>query len=77
MFPSWFIDILTDNSENEQKWWKMSPGTRADIQGQGSILAWIGILSVYGADTIAEVKLFYLCADLLIYEIYNWVFKQF
>ncbi len=31
--------------------------TRADIQRQGSILAWIVILSVYGADTIAEVKL--------------------
>jgi hypothetical protein len=29
----------------------------ADIQRLGSILAWIVILSVYGADTIAEVKL--------------------
>ncbi len=32
-------------------------GYWADIQRQGSILAWIVILSVYGADTIAEVKL--------------------
>jgi hypothetical protein len=32
----------------------------------GSILAWIVILSVYGADT-----------DLLIYEINYWIFKQF
>ncbi len=30
---------------------------RADIQKRGSILAWIVILSVYGADTIAEVNL--------------------
>ncbi len=30
---------------------------RAYIQWRGSILAWIVILSVYGADTIAEVKL--------------------
>jgi hypothetical protein len=29
----------------------------ACIQRRGSILAWIGTLSVYGADTIAEVKL--------------------
>jgi hypothetical protein len=28
-------------------------GLRAAIQRQGSILAWIVILSVYGADTIA------------------------
>jgi hypothetical protein len=28
---------------------------RADFQGWGSILAWIVILSVYVADTIAEV----------------------
>jgi hypothetical protein len=32
-------------------------GYWADIQRQGSILVWIVILSVYGADTIAEVKL--------------------
>jgi hypothetical protein len=31
--------------------------SRADIQRRGSILAWIVILTVYGADTIAEVKL--------------------
>ncbi len=30
---------------------------RADIQRRGSILIWIVILSVYGADTIAEGKL--------------------
>jgi hypothetical protein len=30
---------------------------RAAIQRRGFILAWIVILSVYGADTIAEVKL--------------------
>jgi hypothetical protein len=29
----------------------------AGIQRRGSILTWIVILSVYGADTIAEVKL--------------------
>jgi hypothetical protein len=29
----------------------------ADIQRRGSILAWIVTLSVYGAETIAEVKL--------------------
>jgi hypothetical protein len=29
---------------------------RAYIQRRGSILAWIIILSVYGADTIAKVK---------------------
>ncbi len=34
-----------------------APVLRADIQRLGSILAWIVILSVYGADTIAEVKL--------------------
>ncbi len=28
-------------------------GSRADIQRLGTILAWIVILSVYGADTIA------------------------
>jgi hypothetical protein len=32
--------------------------SKADIQRRGSILAWIVILSVYGADTITEVKLF-------------------
>ncbi len=32
-------------------------GTWSDIQRQSSILTWIVILSVYGADTIAEVKL--------------------
>jgi hypothetical protein len=31
--------------------------SRADHQRRGSILTWIVILSVYGADTIAEVKL--------------------
>ncbi len=31
--------------------------TRADIQRRGTILAWIVIMSVYDADTIAEVKL--------------------
>jgi hypothetical protein len=31
--------------------------TWADIQRRGPILAWIVILSFYGADTIAEVKL--------------------
>ncbi len=30
---------------------------RADIQRHGSIFAWIVILSVYGADPIAEIKL--------------------
>ncbi len=30
-----------------------NPKNRAAIQGRGSILAWIVILSVYGADTIA------------------------
>jgi hypothetical protein len=30
---------------------------RADIQRRGSKLAWIVILSVYGADTVAETKL--------------------
>jgi hypothetical protein len=29
----------------------------ADIQRWGSVLTWIVILSVFGADTIAEVKL--------------------
>jgi hypothetical protein len=49
---------------------------RAAIQRRGSILAWIVILSVYGADTIAEVKL--LIPPLLRYEIKinYWVFKQ-
>jgi hypothetical protein len=52
---------------------------RAAIQRRGSILAWIVILSIYGADTIAEVKLLIspFCADLLIYEINYWGFKQF
>jgi hypothetical protein len=53
---------------------------KACIQRRGSILAWIIILSFYGADTIAEVKLLispFFCADLLIYEINCWVFKQF
>ncbi len=35
--------------------WPLDPW--ADIQRRGSILAWIIILSVYGADTIAEVEL--------------------
>jgi hypothetical protein len=48
------------------------PPPRADIQRP--ILAWIVILSVYGADTIAT-DLF--LSDLLIYEINYWVFKQF
>jgi hypothetical protein len=42
---------------------------RAYIQRRDSILAWIVILSVYGADPIAEVKLLvspFFCADLLI-----------
>ncbi len=30
---------------------------RADIQRRGSLLTWIVILSVYGGETIAEVKL--------------------
>jgi hypothetical protein len=30
---------------------------RADIQRRGSILTWVIILYVYGADTIVEVKL--------------------
>jgi hypothetical protein len=32
---------------------KFLNGSRADIQRRGAILAWIVILSVYGADTIA------------------------
>ncbi len=70
---SWFIDILTDNPENEHKLRKMSPRTRADIQGHGSILAWIVILSVYGADTIAEVKL--LISPFLRWslDLWNWL----
>jgi len=32
-------------------------GYRAYIQRRGSIFAWLVILSVYGAGTIAEVKL--------------------
>jgi hypothetical protein len=31
----------------------LTHGPRADIQRRGSILSWIEILSVYGADTIA------------------------
>ncbi len=34
---------------------KKNVRTWADIQRQGSILTWIIILSVYGADTIAVV----------------------
>ena len=49
---------------------------RAAIQRRGSILAWIVILSVYDEDTIA-IDLFHFCADLLIYEINYWVFKEF
>jgi hypothetical protein len=50
--------------------------SRAAIQRRGSILAWIVILSVYGTDRIAEVKLLispFLRADLLFYEINNWL----
>jgi hypothetical protein len=50
--------------------------SNAAIQRRGSILAWTVILSVYGADTIA-IDLYPFCADLLIYEINYWVFKQF
>jgi hypothetical protein len=51
----------------------------AYIQRQNSILAWIVILSVHGADPIAEVKLLIspflrLSLD---YEINYWVFEQF
>jgi hypothetical protein len=48
---------------------------RAHIQIRGSILAWIVILSVYGADTIA-IDLS-LSALILIYEINYWGFKKF
>ncbi len=34
-----------------------APALRADIQRLGSILEWIVIFSVNGADSIAEVKL--------------------
>jgi hypothetical protein len=42
-------------------------------------MAWSVILSVHGADPIAEVKLLSLpfCADPLIYKINYCVFKQF
>jgi hypothetical protein len=36
---------------------QLSPESWVDIHRRGSISAWIVILSVYGADTIAEVKL--------------------
>ncbi len=42
----------------------------AAIQRQGSILAWIVILSVYGADTIAEVK--YLLSPFLCWSLDLW-----
>jgi hypothetical protein len=45
--------LTVDNERNVGK--KVT--IRAYIQRQGSILTWIVILSVYGADTIAEVKL--------------------
>jgi hypothetical protein len=50
--------------------------TGAAFQRLGSILAWIVILSVYGAATIAEVKLLIspFCTDLLIYEINYWFY---
>ncbi len=44
----------------------------ADIQRRGSILAWIVILSVYGADTIAEVELF----DLSLSSLISWFMKS-
>jgi hypothetical protein len=44
-------------SHIEQKKIKNTTLFWAYIQRQGSILAWIPILSVYGADKIAEVKL--------------------
>jgi hypothetical protein len=37
----------------------LGPKKSRDIQRWGSILAWVVILSVYGADTIAEVKLLF------------------
>ncbi len=50
-----------------------------DIQIWDCIVAWSVILSVHGADIIAEVKLLIstFCSDLLIYEINYLVFKQF
>jgi hypothetical protein len=38
-------------------WTVLKPLFWADIQRRGSILTWIVILSVYGADTMAEVRL--------------------
>jgi hypothetical protein len=49
---------------------KTSSAHRADIQRLDSMLTWIVILSVYGTDTIAEVKL-------VIFPFLSWVFKQF
>ena len=55
---------------------RYNSGLRAGIQRRGSILAWIVILSVYGADTIAfDLSLSALIS--LIYEINYWGFKQF
>ncbi len=67
-------DIYTSETERVSK---RDRGHRAAIQERGSILAWIVILSVYGADTIAETKLLIspFCDDLLIYDINYWVFK--
>ncbi len=45
--------------------------TMADIQRRGSILTLIVILSVYGADTIAEVKL--LISPFLHWSLDLWI----
>jgi hypothetical protein len=50
--------------------------SNAAIQKRGTILARTVILSVCDAGTIA-IDLYPFCADLLIYEINHWVFKQF
>ncbi len=53
--------------------WRAFEFPWADIQRRGSILVWIVILSVYGADTIAEVKL--LISPFLRWsiDIWNWL----
>ncbi len=56
---NYMLHIFYKNGSNQRSILSVY-GPWAAIQRRGSILAWIIILSVYGADTIAEVKLLIL-----------------
>ncbi len=57
LYHAMAVQILKSNGDESSGPYVATGQYWADIQRRDSILTWIVIFSVYGADTIAEVKL--------------------